>query len=131
MDTTLTKEPTSNNGLEEVIEPFSLPEEESYKAEAELDAIVEAEEERPKAKGKPLRSHAKSSFVPIKVVDVNSQEPMEWDRTFSENAPISLQQRRRVDRLSPIRIASSRKEKTVTFIPAGFENERREERIRE
>lgn len=94
-DTTITKKPTSNNGLKDVIEPFAFPEEESSKAEAELDAMIEEEEERPKVKSITLKRQAKLSFLPIKLVDLNSQEPMERDRTSSENVSISLRQRRR------------------------------------
>ena len=98
------------------------PEEQTLRAEAELQKIIEQRGKPPGVVISPVEKvKVTPPFLPISKVDLRQQEPMEWNQDHStrqQTGPAkSLQQRRGGPRHSPMRISipiqhDERKEKT-------------------
>ena len=107
-------------------EILGLSEEQSLRAAAELQEVIEKQDEQPIALvASSQRDSSTSGFNTIPKVDIAQQEPMEWDEGSAGNLPpepaLPLQQRRKGRHYSPIRIAIP--SPSTRFIPGGFEND--------
>ena len=116
---------------EDELEP---PEQKSSRAQEELQAVIETQEGEEATQPPP-------PFLPISVINVEEQEPLEWDKP-KETRASSIQQRRQQNsgqERAPIRVTIPisklpripRVKSPITAIPARYDTDRKRERKEE